>query len=60
MNLGSISKIIQKVSEILDKVQKMEHEGYQFEAADASFELMVKICCRSKKRIFYFRKLPGC
>jgi 2-isopropylmalate synthase len=27
---------------ILDKLKELEHEGYQFEAADASFELMVK------------------
>ena len=41
-----------KVSEILDKVQKMEHEGYQFEAADASFELMVKSIAGVKKEYF--------
>ncbi|MCX6347540.1 MAG: citramalate synthase [Actinobacteria bacterium] len=41
-----------KVSEILDKVQKMEHEGYQFEAADASFELMVKSVAGVKKEYF--------
>lgn len=32
-------EIIQK---ILDSVQKLENEGYQFESADASFELLVK------------------
>lgn len=41
-----------KVSEILDKVQRMEHEGYQFEAADASFELMVKSIAGVKKEYF--------
>ncbi|MHB1254112.1 MAG: citramalate synthase [Candidatus Humimicrobiaceae bacterium] len=41
-----------KVSEILDKVQKMEHKGYQFEAADASFELMVKSIAGVKKEYF--------
>jgi len=40
------------VSDILDKVQKMEHEGYQFEAADASFELMVKSLAGVKKEYF--------
>jgi 2-isopropylmalate synthase len=27
---------------ILEKLKELEHEGYQFEAADASFELLVK------------------
>lgn len=27
---------------ILDKLKELEHEGYQFEAAEASFELLVK------------------
>jgi 2-isopropylmalate synthase len=27
---------------ILDRLKELEHQGYQFEAADASFELMVK------------------
>ena len=30
-----------KTAEILSKLKEMEHEGYQFEAADASFALMV-------------------
>jgi len=29
-------------AKILDRVQELEHEGYQFEAADASFDLLVK------------------
>lgn len=32
---------LEKVSEILNRVQNMEHKGYQFEAADGSFR-----CCR--------------
>jgi len=28
------------VREVLERVKKLEHEGYQFEAADASFELL--------------------
>jgi len=31
-----------ETTEILEKLKELEHEGYQFEAADASFELMVK------------------
>ncbi|MCE5329938.1 citramalate synthase [bacterium] len=41
-----------KVSEILEKVQMMEHKGYQFEAADASFELLVKDIAGEKKEYF--------
>lgn len=41
-----------KVSEILERVQKMEHDGYQFEAADASFELLVKDITGTKKEYF--------
>jgi len=40
------------VSEILEKVQIMEHKGYQFEAADASFELLVKDIAGVKKEYF--------
>ncbi|MEW6040708.1 MAG: citramalate synthase, partial [Elusimicrobiota bacterium] len=31
-----------KISKITDMVKKMEHQGYQFEDADASFALLVK------------------
>jgi 2-isopropylmalate synthase len=30
------------MAEVLDRVQKLEHEGYEFEAADASFDLLVR------------------
>src|SRR5262249_3670603 len=30
------------MAEILDRVQNLEHEGYEFEAAEASFDLLVK------------------
>jgi len=30
-----------EVAEIVSKVKELEHEGFQFEAADASFELMI-------------------
>src|SRR5207237_6725416 len=29
---------------ILNRVQDLEHEGYEFEAAEASFDLLVKKC----------------
>ena len=37
---------------ILDKVQELENEGYQFEAADASFDLLVKKVMRTYKPAF--------
>jgi 2-isopropylmalate synthase len=30
------------MADILDRVQNLEHEGYEFEAAEASFDLLVK------------------
>jgi 2-isopropylmalate synthase len=41
---------------ILKLVQKMEHEGYHFEAAEASFELLMK---RALKKYKEFFKLEG-
>jgi len=41
---------------ILDRVQKLEHEGYQFEAADASFELLVKKIMGSYNPFFELTK----
>ncbi len=37
----SLSKDSPEVAEIVAKVKELEHEGFQFEAADASFELMI-------------------
>ncbi|MBN1870077.1 MAG: citramalate synthase [Candidatus Omnitrophica bacterium] len=41
---------------LLKKLQDKEHSGYQFEAADASFELFVKRCLKKYKPFF---KLEG-
>ncbi len=43
---------LKRVSEILNRVQNMEHKGYQFEAADGSFELLVKEVTGVKKKFF--------
>lgn len=43
---------LKKVSEILNRVQNLEHKGYQFEAADGSFELLVKEIAGLKKKFF--------
>jgi 2-isopropylmalate synthase len=40
------------VSEILNRVQNLEHKGYQFEAADGSFELLVRDATGMKKKFF--------
>lgn len=40
------------VNKILNIIQKLEHEGYQFEAADGSFELLVKDIAGVKKKFF--------
>lgn len=37
-----LTKDSPEVAQILEKIKEMEHQGYQFEAADASFELLVK------------------
>lgn len=37
-----ISQDKELAAKILDRVQELENEGYQFEAADASFDLLVK------------------
>ncbi|NLK39255.1 MAG: citramalate synthase [Clostridiales bacterium] len=37
-----LTKNSPKTAEILDRLKTLEHEGYHFEAADASFELLVK------------------
>jgi len=43
---------LEKVSEILNRVQNLEHKGYQFEAADGSFELLVREVTGTKKKFF--------
>lgn len=39
---SSITKSSPVVSEIMAKVKELEHQGYQFEGADGSFELLVR------------------
>ena len=41
---------------ILSKVQELENEGYQFEAADASFDLLVKKVMGTYKPAFELKK----
>ncbi len=40
--ISGLDKDSAEISAILEKLKEMEHYGYHFEAADASFELLVK------------------
>jgi 2-isopropylmalate synthase len=41
-----------QTKKILELVQKLEHQGYHFEAAEASFELLVKRALKKFKKFF--------
>jgi 2-isopropylmalate synthase len=41
-----------QAKKVLKLLQDLEHQGYQFEAADASFEIMVKKALKKYKRFF--------
>ncbi|MDD5196426.1 MAG: citramalate synthase [Candidatus Omnitrophica bacterium] len=41
-----------KAKKILKLIQKLEHEGYHFEAAEASFELLMKRAFKKYKKFF--------
>ncbi|MEM9543275.1 MAG: citramalate synthase [Cyanobacteria bacterium P01_E01_bin.42] len=41
-----------KVRGILDRLKELEHEGYQFEAAEASFELLVRSALGKREQMF--------
>jgi 2-isopropylmalate synthase len=43
---------METVSTILNRIQDLEHKGYQFEAADGSFELMVRELGGKKQEFF--------
>ncbi len=47
-----LSKNDPKTQKILALVQKLEHEGYHFEAAEASFELLMKKALKKYKKFF--------
>lgn len=38
--------------EVLDQIKRLEHEGYQYEAAEASFELLINKAMGGRKRYF--------
>jgi len=47
-----LSKDDPKTKKILKLVQKLEHQGYHFEAAEASFELLMKRALKKYKKFF--------
>ena len=40
---------------ILDRLKELEHEGYQFEAAEASFELLMREALGQRKEMFQLK-----
>lgn len=41
--------------EILEKLKQLENEGYQFEAAEASFELLMREALQQRKELFHLK-----
>jgi len=41
-----------KTKKILNLIQKLEHQGYHFEAAEASYELLIKKTLKKYKKFF--------
>lgn len=52
-----LSKESPETRKILTEIQKLENEGYQFEAAEASFELLVKKLTGKGKSFFEVEKV---
>jgi 2-isopropylmalate synthase len=48
----SLDKKSPQAKKVLKLLQDLEHQGYQFEAADASFELLLKRAFKKYKRFF--------
>ena len=57
----SITKNSPVVADIVKKVKELEHDGYQFEGADASFELLVRKALGKYQRFFtlHYYKTSG-
>ena len=47
-----LTKEVPKTKKILKLLQKLEHEGYHFEAAEGSFELLLKRAFKKYKKFF--------
>jgi 2-isopropylmalate synthase len=51
----ALTKEDPRTREILAKLKELEHQGYQFEAAEASFELLVREILGQRSEIFQIR-----
>ncbi|MDP2689927.1 MAG: citramalate synthase, partial [Deltaproteobacteria bacterium] len=49
MDIESASPVVR---EVLDELKELEHQGFQFEGAEASFELLVQKALKKKERYF--------
>ena len=52
-----LDKESENLSQVLDKIKELEHQGYQFEGAEASFEILMKKAMGTYERLF---ELEGC
>ena len=52
-----IKKDSEEATRIIDMVKQMEHQGYQFEGAEASFELEVRKLLGTRKKFFELQML---
>ncbi|MEJ7711180.1 MAG: hypothetical protein WKF84_15265 [Pyrinomonadaceae bacterium] len=43
---------LQDEQRVLDELKRLEHDGYEFEAAEASFELLVRKTCGTYRPFF--------
>lgn len=48
----SVSKDSKETQIIIDELKRLEHEGYQFEGAECSFELLIRKCLGKHKKFF--------
>jgi len=54
---ANLTKDSKEVQEIIDKLKELEHEGYQFEGAEASFEIVVVKQLGMYKKYFDVKKI---
>ena len=52
MGLENIDRKSPEIREILSKMEEMEQEGYVYEAADASFKMLIKKVLKAHKNFF--------
>lgn len=49
---SSLEKDSEKTKEIMDRLKELEHQGYQFEAAESAFELVIRKSLGKYKPLF--------